>query len=586
MKIFKVIKHTFTLVCIVFAAVSCDEEFTSIESNVVGDDNFNFDTPRDVIDIVAYNANIEAQQINNLPSYLLGYFNDPVYGATSASIVTQVSPETLNPDFGSNPEVTSVILTIPYFSTAIGGDSANPIFRLDSLFVQDNNIVNLQPINLSIHENTFFLRDFDPNSTDDTENYFSRANQDTSNNLALLGSQEINFDDNIGHTFIESQSFEISNAPRAINSEEADSDANTTTILEPAFQIDLAQTAANRTFWQEKLFNSSNTEALSNLGLFETFFRGLYIKAEALNGTGSMVLLNFLDPGANIIINYTNDETVAPNTLSYRLNFTGNRLNTFINNFTSVLPVNADTTNGDPRIYLKGTEGAIGVIELFDDTTLTDCNCGTNSAGAPIVVRATALECFKKTYRKTDDEGNILPQVNGRFELKRLINEAQILIYEDATRVSNAVDANGEDYHTHDRLYIYNLDTNGSISDYDEDPTPDDTPTRIARSFSSSLRTTFVENGERVSRYRLRVTDHLNDILFNDFPNPKLGLVSTNNINIAITAPLGNSTENSTVTEVPFNTVITPRGTVLVGSNTNDANKRMRLEIFSTEPRS
>ncbi len=581
MKIFKVIKHAFTLVCIVFTAVSCDEEFTSIESNVVGDDNFNFDTPRDIIDIVAYNANIEAQQINNLPSYLLGYFNDPVYGATSASVVTQVAPEVFSPNFGTNPEVTSVILTIPYFSTRTGGDEANPLYRLDSLFVQDNTIANLQPIALSIHENRFFLRDFNPNSTNNAQNYFSRANQNSTDNLALLENQEINFDANIGHTFIEAQPFLISNLARSINSGETDTDNN---FPRPAFQIDLALTEANKTFWQDKLFNASNTQDLSSLGRFESFFRGLYIKAEALNGNGSMTLLNFTDPGANIIINYTNDETEAA--LSYRLNFAGNRLNTFINNFTSVLPVNADTTNGDPRIYLKGTEGAIGVIELFDDTTLTDCNCGTNSAGAPIVVRATALECFKKTYRKTDDEGNILPQVNGRFELKRLINEAQILIYEDATRVSNAVDANGEDYHAHDRLYIYNLETNGSISDYDDDPTPDDTPTRIARSFSSSLRTTFVENGERVSRYRLRVTDHLNDILFNDFPNPKLGLVSTNNINIAITAPLGNSTENSTVTEVPFNTVITPRGTVLVGSNTNDASKRMRLEIFSTEPRS
>jgi predicted TIM-barrel enzyme len=66
--------------------------------------------------------------------------------------------------------------------------------------------------------------------------------------------------------------------------------------------------------------------------------------------------------------------------------------------------------------------------------------------------------------------------------------------------------------------------------------------------------------------------------------NPDLGLTVTNNVNISITTPVLNAT-NDIITEVPSNTVITPRGTVLVGSNNQDPTTRIRLELFTTEPR-
>jgi hypothetical protein len=583
MKSFKVIKHAFYLACVAlaFTTVSCDEEFTAIESDVLGEDNFNFDTPRDIVDIVAYNSNLEAQQINNLPSYLLGYFNDPIYGSTSASVIAQVIPQALNPDFGTNPVVTSVILTIPYFSTRTGGTENAPEYRIDSLFVAENNVANLAPIRLSVFENRFFLRDFDPNNSSSTLNYFSNAKQTSTDNFATIETQDINFDANIGHTFIQDQEFFISDVPRTITSRDSNSN-----FPRPAFQTDLAANDANKMFWQDKIFNTANADAFSNLGNFENFFRGIYIKTESLNNTGSMVLLNFADLGANITINYTNDD--SEDNESFRLSFSGNRLNTFINNFNdTVFATNPNTTAGDAKIFLKGTEGSMGVIELFDDTTAIDCDCGTNSKGDPIIVKATALECFKKTYRKIDDNGNFLTPVNGRYELKRLINEAQLLVFEDNETVTDPLDANGEAYHTYDRLYLYNLDNNGPLIDYISDPfNGDNLPLVSRRTFSSSARITETVNGEDISRFRLRLTDHLTSILVEDAASPKLGLVLTNNINISNTTPLLNANSEDSVTAVPANTIITPRGTVLIGNNTNETAKRMRLEIFSTVPKS
>lgn len=582
MKILKVITNACFIIFAFALIVSCEEEFNAIESSVLGEDNFNFNTPRTTIDILAYNANLEAQQINNLPSYLLGHFNDPVYGTTTASIVTQVAPTAStsnvpNTISGDNLQVESVILTLPFFSRQVDNQ-----VQIDSLFVTNNAPQLSSSIKLSVYENTFFLRDFDPNSPSDTQTYHSNANSGTADNLALTSTNTINFDENTNTKLYENNDFNFVRDSIIITN---------TGVQKATIQVNLAATESLKQFWKTSILDADEA-VLSNTDSFLNLFRGLYIKAEA-NGNdldSNMAMVNFNDTDANITINYSRAiaDSADREDDTFQLSFVGNRLNTFVNNYnTSVLPASSNTTDGDTNIYLKGTEGAMGVIELFDDENLIECNCGTNSQGQPIIVQATALDCFKKSFRKTDDEGNILPAVNGIFELKRFINEAQLLVYEDNSIITPMLDAKGDDFHAHDRLYIYDLENNAPIIDYVSDPTSDTNfPLLVRRNFSSGLRTTSTENGEQVSRYRLRLTDHLTNILVREASSPKLGLVLTNNIDITLTAPL--LTPVNAVSAVTNNTIITPRGTVLVGSNVADSgntSKRMRLEIFSTDPR-
>ena len=87
---------------------------------------------------------------------LLGYYYDPLFGDSKVHFVGQLTPQTLAPDFGDNTELDSVILTIPYSSTASTSEDTTT-YELDSLY-------GSSPIKLSVFKNNYFLRDFDPNA--------------------------------------------------------------------------------------------------------------------------------------------------------------------------------------------------------------------------------------------------------------------------------------------------------------------------------------------------------------------------------------------------------------------------------------
>ena len=116
-KIFKALKFTSFLLFIILAIVACDQDFNSIESDVIGLKNFN--TGSYPIPITSYNKKLDSLRINNLSANLLGVYNDPVYGQTKASIITQITPTEFDSSFGDNPVIDSVILTIPYYNKTI-----------------------------------------------------------------------------------------------------------------------------------------------------------------------------------------------------------------------------------------------------------------------------------------------------------------------------------------------------------------------------------------------------------------------------------------------------------------------------------
>lgn len=578
-KIFKALNYSVALSFLLAALISCDKDYSSIESDVLGENNFNFNSDSLEIPIKTYNRNLEAQQINGLTGNLLGYFNDPIYGETTASIVTQVLSSSFETNtsemFGVNPVIDSVTLTIPYFSTQTGVTEEKPEYQLDSLFVENNNPENIKPIKLTVYENNYFLSNLNVNSPD-SQSYFSKADASINNtdNFAKTESATINFDAHIGQLFCDSI-FTITPAPREIKTGSGENEV--TSYLPPALQLRLATSDLSKARWKSLILDQAGLPTLSNANNFYNHFRGLYLKASAENNDGSMVLLNLADGGANITIYYSSDDgdddDSDPDTGSYTLNFNGNRLNTFINNFDSnILPTTPDTTNGDEKLFLKGTEGSMAVVELFSG--MVDCD-GDGQ------INDSALDCFKKTFRKTDGNGDFIV-INEQFQLKSLINEAHLVVHEDESFITpndpNTLDPNGNDYHAFDRLYVYNLENNGPIFDYNSDPTIEATNPLISRRFSLGSR---IIDDEGNAKYKLKVTDVLNNILVRDIDITKLGLVLTNNVNINLSSELLNSTDD--VTGVPSTTIITPRGTVLHGSNSSNDDKKLRLEVFFTE---
>ena len=547
-KTIKALKVTVIFLLIVSSFIACDKDFNVLESDVFGKENANFSTNNTVYPIVTYNKKLEALQINNLASNLLGVFNDPAYGQTTASIVTQVTPRTFNPNFGENVIIDEIIINIPYFSTQIGvDDESNATYKLDSLYGNPTSAIKL-----TIYQSDYFLRDFDPNSTlNEAQNYYSDASNTV--NAAHTGISVVNFDNHIVTTIHEDLEFLPSE--EAIKITEGEGDDAVTTISAPAYRVVL-NSDEDKLYWKNTIIDKQDDPVLSNANNFKDYFRGLYFKAESTGSDGNMALINLASTNANITINYTRDSAVEGERIesTYVLNFTGNRLNTFINNYTEVTLQNGDDVFGDETLYLKGAEGSMAVVDLFPN----------------------GVDDFIAEFRQTDDNDEyIKDNTTGNFVLKKLINEAHLEIYEDESMPTLPIDENGDAYHKYDRIYAYDIKNNLPTIDFQFDQTENN------EAFNSK----FISLGQRdtiLAKYKIRLTEHLNNILLQDSTNTKIGLVLSTNVNYVSNAEILQS--NDAVTAIPAAALITPRGTILHGSKSANAEKRLKLKVFYTEP--
>ncbi len=87
-------------------------------------------------------------------------------------------------------------------------------------------------------------------------------------------------------------------------------------------------------------------------------------------------------------------------------------------------------------------------------------------------------------------------------------------------------------------------------------------------------------------KYKIRITEHIKNLLLRDSTNVSLGLAVSTNVNIEDgSTPLSIlSTDNQTVKTIPVSAILSPKGTVLYGNNTTNEDKKLYLEIFYTEP--
>ncbi|MFD1161628.1 DUF4270 domain-containing protein [Hwangdonia seohaensis] len=550
--IFKALKFSSIFLLVMALFIACDKDFNTIESDVLGKDNANFNTNNLNLQILAYNKKLDSLQINNLSSNLFGVFNDPAYGLTTASIITQVTPSVSNPNFGDNPAIDSVVLKVPYFSK-VSADS--PDENGNEVYTIKDSLYGGAPIKLTVYRNNYFLRDFNPNSGfNETQRYFSNAS--STMNSALDGNGVINFEDHKTDVIYEQDQYVPSSQTIVLKTTEGDQDVFDRQT--PALRVHL-----DKDYWKTTIIDKQDDPVLSNANNFKDYFRGLYFKAEAINGSGNMVFFNMAN--ANIVIYYSKDSTIDGDRLqdTFTINLTGIRLNTFVNDFNIAL-ANGNKIDGDERLYLKGTEGSMAVVDLFNG--MVDCD-GTTE---------TALDCFKKTYRKLDENGNYLPKVNGNYPLKKIINEAHLVIYEDETMPNGG----NPDYHKYDRIYAYDIKNNAPTIDYVFDPTEDTSDPANSKIINLGQRITD-DNG--VSKYKIRLTEHLNNILLKDSTNTKLGLTLSTNVNLTSLSKILESADE--VTEVPSTVLLAPRGTILYGNHQNvPENRKIKLEIFFTEP--
>ncbi|WP_255702615.1 DUF4270 domain-containing protein [Antarcticibacterium sp. 1MA-6-2] len=393
------------LVFLVLAFISCDDDFTSVGGGLIGGDLD--EVPNYEAGVVAYTQELTAVQTNNLSANLLGVYKEPVYGVHTANVLTQISLSANNPSFGNEPRLDSVVLTVPYFSTQTDVDlDGNPVYELDSIYGNS-------PFKLTIARSNYFLNDYDPDANfESRQKYYSNLDPTLRNSL-------------VGQPLYVNESFKPSNSSVSYR-QPNDTGSMDTVTVSPRMRIHLSTE-----FFKENILEKEGSAQLLNGNNFRNFIRGLYFMAEPVNEDGSMMLLNFANGEAGITLYYTNveeeDEVETEEERSFKINFGPNRVNTFVQELPEAIKEDIASSNeeeGAANLYLKGGEGSMAIIKLFED-------------------EAELAELREKDW---------------------LINDANLTFYVNRTGFEQGQAEPS-------RVYLYNLDKNELLFDYRIDPT-------------------------------------------------------------------------------------------------------------------
>lgn len=530
---------------IIFIA-SCDKDFNEIGADVIGENHYGFEVDSTKT-VKAYNLAIGPVQTNNLALNALGFYNHPKFGKTTANFVTQLELVAADPKFYS-PTIDSVYLYVPYFSELKETDSetGDRTYELDSVYG------GTAKFRLSVYESGYFLRDYDPaGGFQEAQKYYSNQNAIfdankigtplNNNTLAVSQNEEFYFKTNEYKITYQKDGEEVVKERKA-----------------PGIWLDL-----DEDFFEEKIFNAPSGKLLNN-NVFKDYFRGLYFKAEELSSSpnGAMAMLNFKQ--GKIVIEYE-DETSSTDTTrkkkSMSINLGGNSVNLFENaespEFSAAL-TNADLTNGDEKLYLKGQQGSIAVIDLFGTEDLKGID--------PV----TGL--LNNTPNGVSDEIDEMKVNNW------LINEANLSFYID----KDAMLTSKEPY----RIYLYDLNNRRPIYDYYTDFS-----TRANTKFNKVVHGGIIDTQKVVDgrgiRYKIRLTNHVRNLIKNDSTNVRLGLAITESISTVSNMKLKTPTTSvsSTIDRIPTAAVMNPLGTILYGNRSSvPEGKKLKLKIYYTKP--
>lgn len=535
---FNFLFKTFIIGLSILFFASCDKDFNELGSEIVGNDNYSLN--KEAIDVVAYNQNIGVYRTSDLPINSLGTYTNPIFGKTTANFVSQVQLVTNSPKFyrpSTSIIIDSVYLYVPYFSSvkstdATTGDSTYELSK-DSIFGD-------KEIDLKVYESNYYLRDNDPaTGFQEPQHYYSNQQSDFDSNIGtLLNIDNRNIQDSTA-TADNSQNskFKFSDKQIKIYKNIGKPTVAVKERLAPGMLLSL-----DKGFFRQKIFNAP-TGVLFNNNAFENYFRGLYFKVNNTTTSpnqGTLAKLNFANGYIRII--YRDNKSDTETTLVRRsldIKLGGRSVNLITSDWTN--PVTSpNTTVGDNKLYLNGMGGSMAVIDLFAGT-----------AGA------AKLQDIKDN--------------------NWLVNEANLTFTIDNAAMGTAAPEPN-------RIYLYDLNNKRPLIDYFADLT----------TANSSKYNKFIYGGivqkdasKRGTTYKIKITNHIRNLILKDSTNVKLGLVVTESINNPSNVNLFTPFTNDGVTTkfVPAMSVVNPLGTILFGSNPSvPLQQRLKLEVYYTKP--
>jgi hypothetical protein len=560
---------------LLIGTISCDKDFNTIGSDVIGENNFDFEKVD--ISVDAFSKKTGAVQSNNLPVNHLGIYNDPAFGITKAHYVSQITLAAENSTIGDSQVIDSVYLYVPYFfdsSETVTATDGSKTYELDSVYGYNES----SKFKLHVYENGYYIRDFDPdNNFESAQKYYT---DDKSSKIDPFKNPELlNNSTNISQNeafFIENREIIIYETNGAGEFVDADgvllstpADISSRVVKErktPGIWLDL-----KNSYFQNKLFGAAASGKLVSNTLFKDYFRGLLFEVEEITpGVGSMATLDFSKAEIKILYKATTNTTnasgapvvtITNNTLVLNIGHNGsakrnNSINLIENTFSADFNANFNT-NGESAVgadlYVKGGNGAVTYIDI--------------PMSGPL---GLSLSDYKsKGY---------------------LINEANLVFYINTTKMGgNSIEP--------ERIYLFDATNNTPVIDYYADGSTSSDSKRGKYGFGGIITRESVDPKKGI-KYKIRLSSHINNVLNGDDDvneNIRLGLVVSENINTFtsgfLKTPFTIGTDE--VKLLPFSSIMSPLGTVLHGSSstatyTDDDGvvvpMKLKLEIYYTKP--
>ena len=584
---------------------SCNKDYNTVGLNLI--DNNPFRTSLEEVPVFVKMRKIPPYVSNSLTTFQLGEFEDNIYGTSMVSFLGQLNFEDPSLAFGNisqskedNPDtdnisqipeeetVKNVFLDIPFFTNVDDDDndgvinlydvdstdpysdsdgdgvsdadesnagqnpldpdtdgdgipdgedteSVNPnaggtLYELDSLLGNSN-----ASFKLKVSELDYFLRPYDPEvNFEQFQKYYSN------NSLASDFSGTTLHEDEIS---INSKELVFYNEDDP-ETEDVDESETVKERLTPRIRVEL-----DKDFFQTRILDKEGSDDISNLDNFKLYFKGIVLEAYDFSEP-LLMILNFNEAEIKVEYEYkeynkqgttddTSDDTVDTVEGDFRFLFNGIKLNSFKNDafpgyvYSSVL----DTLKNPKQVFLKGGEGVMAEIELF----------------------------------KNDDGVDLLEEIRSK---EWLINEANLSIYIDKEMLSSSGGIIEPS-----RLYLYDIKNKAPVIDYFVDNSAGPKPYQNKVVHGGLIQLDEDKNG---LMYKIRMSEHIKNIVRKDSTNTKLGLVVSSDINNTINIEVEDS---DFMTFTPNSSAINPLGTVLIGPSPSaeDYDKRMRLNIFYTE---
>jgi len=592
------------LILTLITLFSCTKEY-----NTIGTDILKSDTFKTNVELVPINVVQKATppfKSNALPAYQLGSINDNLFGKSEASFITQVNLSEISPNFGlwsqqrendgddsniavieENETVTNVYLDIPFFNNTFDsdGDGVIDIYDVDPNDINSDSdgdgLTDIQerangtdPLNpdtdgdgitddkdtdtqnpnsgatlydvdsllgnrdasfkIKVQELDYYLRSYDP--TDNFES-FQKYYSDETQLLNFAGftihDDEVSIDTNEIVIYKEDDP----------DTDDVDESEEVKERLTPRLRLPL-----DKDFFQRKIIDHEGSDDMTNADNFNIYFKGLVLQAYDFSDD-LLMILDYSNAKINIEYEYdkynkndtddnTSDDTIDKVKANYELNLSGNQINVFNKSaYNQDILDNLNSSENLSRVFLKGGEGLIAEIDLFTD----------------------------------NDGNNVLDEIRANGWL---VNEANLTMYVDKDKINESGNLI-EPF----RVYLYDIDAKTPLPDYyiDNSTGPKKSNVKIVHSGILEL-----DEDDKGLKYKIRISEHIKNIVRNDSISPKLGLAVSSSISNSVNTDVKTT---DVMKYIPLATAINPLGTVLIGPNPEPENfdKRMRLEIYYTE---